>query len=197
MKIKTKMILLIMLVLIIGCTEEKIAGETILKTPDSENPQIEETIEVKEEVKEVETEKAIVKEKLKCDKDLDCLEGERCIDDVCAILTEINDDKCETKCNYKSATIETSDGDTLTLVRGKGSYTSAGAVAWKLLNSGEYCQSEDVKIPIEIEKINYGKILSKQVVTTKINQISEEITHPTVKKVKFTLKIIEIEEVCN
>tara|TARA_Y100000310_G_C20583344_1_gene764116 strand:+ start:213 stop:788 length:576 start_codon:yes stop_codon:yes gene_type:complete len=190
MKIK---LLIILCLLLIGCTEPEIIDEE--STPESaEIKKQTGSSEVEEVVEESVPEEIVVNKT--CTQDLECTGTERCIDGTCGLLNAINNQECVSKCTYKSANIETSDGDILTLKRGESTYTAAGAVAWKLLNPGEYCPGEDVRIPIQIEKVNYGKILSTQVLTTKINEVSEEVNHPTVKSVKFTLKVVDLEEEC-
>jgi hypothetical protein len=188
-----KIIFIFLLLILIGCTEEVVIDDDLIPViSDSE-----EIIEINEEV----VDEKIVSENpsisLECSEDTNCTGLERCIDNNCALLKEINPQECANKCTYKSATIETSDGQTLTLKRGESTYTAAGALAWKLLNPGEYCSGTDVRIPIEFEKVNYGKVLSTQVVTTKVGETSEEVTHPTVKRVKFTIKITDLVEECS
>ena len=191
-----KLLFLILFILLIGCSDGELKdGSEIPEQLDVEGSELNEVedkpMEKSEDAEITNTTKP------ECTQDTDCTGLERCIDNSCGLLKEINQAECDAKCTLKSATMETSDGKVLTLKRGESTYTAAGALAWKLLNPGEYCEDSNVKIPVEFEKVNYGKVLSTQVVTTTVGEVSEEITHPTVKRVKFTLKITDLVEECN
>lgn len=122
----------------------------------------------------------------------------KCINSVCKAIEELYDEsECKRECNYNSAEILTSDGEILTLKNGQSSYTAAGALAWKLLPGPDYCKGVAAMVPIEIEKINLGKILQKQVITVKLGETSPVITHPNIDKIKYTIKILNVEEVCS
>lgn len=148
---------------------------------EKENGNVEDKVEVKSE----------------CTDNSEC-EGMKCIDGKCKEVVELYEtENCEAKCNFKTAKIETSDGDTLTIKRGESTYTAAGALAWKLLSGPDYCEGSEVVVPIEVTKMNLGKELGKDVVTVKVGEKSSAITHPTIERIQFTVDVKEISEECS
>jgi len=137
------------------------------------------------------------KEFFLCEVNADCEEGLLCIDDKCGTIEGLYKTECENKCSISSVTVLTSDDETYTLKLGQGSYSYAGALEWKLLNTPQYCPGDDPLVPIEIIKKNAGKVLSKQVLTMYQDETSVVITHPTVKSLKFTAALQEVVEECN
>ncbi len=127
----------------------------------------------------------------------DCPQGEQCIDESCGKIADLYETEgCSATCNFNGVEISTSDGEELTLNRGKGSYTYAGALEWKLLSGPDYCSGSDVIVPVKLIKKNAGKVLEEQVVTLGVAETSDVITHPTISKVAFTLEVKSVEEVC-
>ena len=156
-----------------------------------------ETVVAEEEliVEEVE----IVEEDITCSVSDDCAWNEYCIEGVCGQTSKIynTDGDCDSKCNFNNVQITTSDGDEMTLSRGQGSYTAAGAVEWKLLSSADYCRGEDsTPVAVELIKKNYGKIIEKEVVVLEVGEESESITHPDIDHIDFTLEVTSIDETC-
>lgn len=101
-----------------------------------------------------------------------------------------------TKCTVKELTITTSDGDTLPMVPGKGSYTGAGAIEWAVEKGAPQCE-EEVKVPIKIIKRSYGKIVSEDSLSLVEGETSKIIDHPTIKTLKFTLRVDDLKVQCS
>jgi hypothetical protein len=193
--------LLISLVIVSGCDEIKnvinppepvknVTVEIPLTNETSEpvtGPVVEET-PIAEPVEEV---------NLSCADNTDCDWDKVCIDDKCGTVNDLyKTEGCDIKCNFNSVVVGTSDGQTMTLNRGKGSYTAAGAIEWTLSSGPDYCQGEDVIVPVKIKKKNAGKILSEQYVTVKVGENSPVIKHPDIAKIKFTFEVSSVKEVC-
>ena len=104
---------------------------------------------------------------------------------------------CDNKCTITGVKVETSDGEEYDLTLGQGSYTAAGALEWKLLKTPDYCQGETPLVAINIIKKTTGKIVGEQVLTLRKGETSEVITHPTVKRVKFTATLVDVAESCS
>jgi len=132
-----------------------------------------------------------------CRVNADCTDNKKCIEGTCGMIADLYVTDCEKKCTLKSLELTTSDGESYTLVKGQGGYTAAGAVEWKIVSFADYCPSEDLVIPINIYKKNYGKVVSEQVITLKEGETSPVITHPTVTNLAFTLKVNELKESCS
>ncbi len=103
---------------------------------------------------------------------------------------------CTQTCRVKEVTITTSDGDTIPLVPGKGGYTGAGAIEWVVERGPEQCERE-LTVPIKITKRNYGKIVSEDSVTLSKGQTSKIIDHPTIKTLRFTLRLDDVKAQCS
>jgi hypothetical protein len=161
--------------------------------------QVEElTEEIVEEVVLEEIEE-IIEEDITCSVSDDCEWNEKCIQGVCGMTSDIynTEGDCDSKCNFNNVQITTSDGDELTLSRGQGSYTAAGAVEWKLLSSADYCLGEDAT-PVAVELImkSLGQILSKEVIILDLDEESDSIGHPTIASIDFTLEVESYDETC-
>ena len=104
---------------------------------------------------------------------------------------------CTKKCNYQKIKISTSDGDNYVFSRGQGSYTAASAIEWTISSGPDYCQGEEIIIPIKILKRNYGKILADEVMVLKVGETSKTITHSMMPEIAFTLRVESVEETCN
>ncbi len=132
-----------------------------------------------------------------CQSNTQCGQGLYCIDASCARLSELNNNKnCKQTCELTKAHFITSDGEKYALTKGQGTYTAAGALEWKVMAFGPYCQGVEPKIPVLLIKKNAGKILEESVITIQEGNTSNIITHPTVKRVKFTVTLAAVEEVC-
>jgi len=104
---------------------------------------------------------------------------------------------CENKCGITGVKVETSDGEDYDLLLGQGSYTAAGAVEWRLLKTPDYCPGENPLVTVNFIKKTTGKLFGEQVFTLHKGDISEEIKHPTVKSVKFTVTLVDATEECS
>ncbi|MAG60205.1 hypothetical protein CL619_00310 [archaeon] len=163
---------------------------------------LEEAVEeiVEEETLEEEVVEEIIEEDTSCSVSDDCEWNEHCIEGVCGMTSDIYDTEgeCDTSCNFNNVIVTTSDGDELTLSRGQGSYTAAGAVEWKLLSSADYCQGEDATpVAIELIKKNLGQILSNEVIVLDLGVESDSIGHPTIASIDFTLEVESYDETCS
>lgn len=131
-----------------------------------------------------------------CTDSRDCQFGRQCIDGDCLRVEDIYDTDCEVKCNFNGVVVETSDGETYELTRGRGAYTAAGALTWNLVPGPDYCPGDEVLVPIEIKKTLYEDLLNTQLIVVSPGETSEKITHPTIKWVDFTLKVVSVDESC-
>lgn len=163
--------------------------------------EVDEEIVLEDTVEEIVVEEAIEEEpETTCTVSEDCLWNEHCIQGVCGTTSKIYDTEgdCESKCNFNNVVVITSDGDELTLSRGQGSYTAAGAVEWKLLSSSDYCLGENpTPVAIQLIKKNLGQILSKEVIVLDVGEVSDSILHPTIASIDFTLEVQSIDESCS
>ena len=135
--------------------------------------------------------------KLGCTDTAECEANEQCIERVCSTIEELYDTDCSNKCNFDSVVIDTSDGETYTFNRGRGAYTFAGALNWKLLTGPDYCPGDKVIVPFEIEKVSYGEVLNTQTIIVSPGETSDRIDHPTISRVDFTLEVTSINEECS
>ncbi|MEK6950399.1 MAG: hypothetical protein AABX13_01610 [Nanoarchaeota archaeon] len=133
-----------------------------------------------------------------CTVNADCAEGTLCIDGSCATIASLYNTAaaCAQKCTVETVDVTTSDGEKYTLARTQGSYTAAGALEWKVGAIPLYCPGEKKLIPFHFFKKTTGKVISEEVVTVEEGQTSPVITHPTVSRVKFTVTVNKVKEVC-
>lgn len=133
-----------------------------------------------------------------CTDNLQCSDGKSCIDKKCLGLEELyhGSSICDKQCVYYSTKILTSDGEEYYTQPGKGSYTAAGALEWKLLEMPQHCNGEDVIVPVKLIHKNQGKIISEEVITLHSGESSRVITHPQIPSVEFTLTLDEVYEIC-
>ncbi len=131
-----------------------------------------------------------------CTNNKECQTGEYCVNQECKTIASLYKTNCKSKCTFANVTITTSDGKTVKLAPGKGSYTAAGALEWDILRPPQYCTGETLLVPIKIYKRNYGTELGNEVITIKLGETSDVITHPMDKNIRFTLRIDDIQEIC-
>lgn len=174
--------LLVLSVLIIGCTsvQQETGTTPELVQETAEGVQVEETLQ-----------------KTACEFNTDCEQNLLCIDGKCQTLASLYKTDCENKCTITKVKVKTSDGEDYELSLGQGSYTAAGALEWKLLKTPDYCPGADPLVAINIIKKTTGKVVGEQVLTLHKGDTSDEITHPTVKSVKFTASLTDVTEVCS
>ncbi len=199
MKQTTMMLMILALtsLLLVSCQPKPAqvpTGQEVVPEPDF--PQ--EINEVPEEVQEVDAMQETDKNHIDCENDLTCTSGDRCIDGTCKSLTSLFEtDGCKETCKVSGIKIITSDKENYELKPGEGSYTTAGALQWKIIPTPAYCKGSDVIVPVEIEKRSTGVSLGKQVITLQKGIESDVITHPTISRVQFTATATEITETCN
>ena len=133
-----------------------------------------------------------------CQQNSDCPAGYACIDNECSTVADLYvTEGCTEKCNYNSIVLETSDKQTFTLNRGKGDYTAAGAIEWKLVSGPDYCPGDDIIVPVNIERKYLGEIVNEEIITVKVGEKSSVITHPNMKSIKFTFTVKSVNEECS
>ena len=187
------LILILIVSLLVSCGNG--SGEAILVINEESIPDVEENAE---EIEEIEEEIEIL-EDTSCLDNSECETGLLCINKECQKLTKLYDTEssCDMRCNFDSIVLSTSDGDKLTLSRGQGSYTAAGALEWKLVSSADYCMQDETLVAVKLLKKNYGKIISEEVVTLTVGETSDTITHPQIASIGFTLTVESINEQCS
>ena len=207
-KIMVTSLLMMMVIFVVGCSQIEFAFNKAVKgmsTKSSSESNTQENVATtvessgvsKDENDESENDE-IVTSKSGCTDNSECSGGKKCIDGSCKLIQELyNKEGCTKLCDFKTAQMTTSDEEDVNLKRGESTYSYAGAISYQLLSGSDYCEGEEVVVPIQIKKITTGKVLNTQVVTVKVGEKSEVITHPTVKRVKFTLEVKSIEEECS
>ncbi|MBU1111951.1 MAG: hypothetical protein ABIG93_03480 [archaeon] len=189
------LIVLISTVLLISACEELVTEDS-QETAVGEEPVVTEETPIEEPELVVEQPKV----KVQCTNNDGCEWDEVCIDRFCGKMTDIYDTEgdCEEKCNFNEVHVTTSDGDEVILSRGQGSYTMAGAIAWKLISSADYCIKEDpTPVAIELSYKSTGVIIGKEIVILDVGEESEVISHPTIPGSDFTLTVESINEECS
>ncbi len=131
-----------------------------------------------------------------CDDNSKCAQGEKCVEGSCQTVNSLYAANCAKKCSLKQVTIVTNDGETVTLKPGEGNYAYAGAMGFDLLKTPQYCPGENIVVPLELQKVTTGKVLNTQVITMTKGEKSKIITHPTIKRVQFTLEVKDVKEEC-
>ncbi len=120
-----------------------------------------------------------------CKDNSECAEGQLCINKKCGTLAGLY--ACENKCKPTSVIVQTSDGQTLELKPGKGSYTGAGALEF-FVEGSEYCK-DAVVVPFKITRNYYGKMISQEYITVAEGNTSGVLTHPNIEKMQFKLTV--------
>ncbi|MBU0457685.1 MAG: hypothetical protein ABH824_00480 [Nanoarchaeota archaeon] len=195
-KIFSLSIFILLIALILGCKtpinpEDVTAVQEEIKQP-IEEVIIEEQPEDVEEIKEPKVEEAIP-----CTKNSECTEGLLCINSKCGKISDLYKTDCTDTCKITEVELITSDKETYTLSLGQGSYSYAGALEWKLMTTPNYCKGEKPLVPIKFIKKSMGKVLEEQIFTLNEGQTSGIITHPSIKSVKFTAKLVKATENCS
>ena len=133
-----------------------------------------------------------------CQDSFQCPQQEFCISKTCQTLesqyTGIGD--CSKQCNTYAARIKTSDGESYPVKPGQGSYTSAGAIEWKVLDGPTHCKGEPALLPIRITRKDQEGIINQEHFVLKQGETSKVITHPSVASASFTLMVERIFEWC-
>jgi hypothetical protein len=183
---KVIMVLMVImaLFLITGCKE--------IENEETSNEIVPEEIIVEEDVNEIVEE--VIEEVKLCVSNDDC--PEICLDGQCSSLAEqypIKD--CQVKCQLKEVTVITNENQEIVLTVNREGYTMAGAISW-IVPRIEYCQGDNIKIPFQLKKKQFGKVVNEQYITVKEGQTSDVITHPGMEGVKLTFTIKETVEEC-
>ncbi|MAG73028.1 hypothetical protein CL620_01825 [archaeon] len=133
-----------------------------------------------------------------CNANTDCAQGLFCIDGECGEIGGINQVVgCTKTCTLNQATFSTTDGEEVVLTKGKGTYTAAGAIEWKLMPFPQYCNDEPVKLPLALLKKNRGVVIEEQVITISKGEQSASIGHPNITRIDFKVTLQDITEQCN
>jgi hypothetical protein len=132
-----------------------------------------------------------------CVMNSDCSDGNVCIDEICGKLADLyaDDNNCDATCRINEVQVVTNRGDTYDFPPGKGSYTGAGALEWRLQRGPQHCATQDARIPILITKRNYGDVISEAYVTLAKGETTPILDHPSVP-VEFTLKADDMTTTC-
>ncbi len=179
----------VILLFIIGCSSETLLEQQRVAEPAPE-PIAEAPLE--EPAPEVQTAPV----NLSCTLTADCEAGKQCLNGQCGTIEQLYQTDCISKCNFEEIIISTSDGETYTLGKGQGSYTAAGALEWKLISVPNYCPMEKVIVPIRIIAKNYGKIVGEYALTLEEGETSDQIMHPDIPSIEFTVTLDDVKEKC-
>lgn len=133
----------------------------------------------------------------RCTDNYHCTLGEYCIDSQCAPLESIYKGKgdCSKMCYIYAAKIITSDDESYNVKPKMGSYTAAGALEWKLMESPLHCKGESPVLPVKIIRKRPGEIIGEEVITLSRRETSAILTHPDLS-LAFTLQAQYIYESC-
>ena len=133
----------------------------------------------------------------RCADNLQCKE-ELCIDNKCGGIVDIykGSPNCAKTCNYYSLHVSTSDGEIYRLKPGKGSYTAAGALEWRLLGTPDHCEGEKAVVPISVIRKDAGQVIGEEVITLRKGQTSRDLRHPNIQSVSFSLNMNNVFELC-
>jgi hypothetical protein len=133
-----------------------------------------------------------------CIDNAQCNVGEYCISNQCKTLSSLYQGigDCSKQCQPYAVKIKTSDGESYNLKPKRGSYTSAGALEWKILDMGTHCKGEKAIVPINIITKKTGQILNKKVIALTQGETSPTILHPEMPSVAFSLTVERIFEFC-
>jgi hypothetical protein len=200
------LIILLISMLLISCNQIR-NDDSSLQWGNSEKeneisdlePETNQETEEKEEVEvSVELEKIEPKEKLVCTHNSNCTSEKMCIESQCQVLEELYlTENCLKKCKVSKVKITTSEGVSYELPPGKGDYSAAGALDWTIVSVPEYCQGEEIVVPIKVLKRNYELVYSDEVVMIKEGEKSKVIKHPLMPSIAFVLEITEVVENCS
>lgn len=133
-----------------------------------------------------------------CNDNLQCAQGEWCLNGQCDSLSSIYQGKgdCSKMCNYYALKVKTSDGETYSVRPKRGSYTGAGALEWKIMEAPDHCKGEAAIVPITIKLKRPGETIAEEIITLSRSKTSKVLTHPDVPRLAFTLTLEEIYEQC-
>ncbi len=195
-----------------GCQEPGWTSEVSVKEKQA-SPQAEKNVTQNQTVKNItaaenktesdatNTAKPIEKKQEKasasCTVNADCPAGNVCIDGNCSKLSAAYaTEACAQQCGLKEVTVRTSDGDVLVLPPGKGSYTAAGGLDWNVVAVPPFCKEDEGKILFRIVRKKGGQILNEEYITLRKGETSKALTHPSIKKLAFTLKAEDVKVEC-
>ncbi len=133
---------------------------------------------------------------ISCTLTADCEAGKQCLNGQCGTIESLYNTNCASKCNFEEVIISTSDGESYTLGKGQGSYTAAGALEWKLMNVPDYCTTELALVPLRIIAKNYGRIVGEYALALSEGETSEQIIHPDIPSIEFTVTVDKVKEEC-
>lgn len=188
------MFLLVTTVFLLSCSPS-IPTQPELRVEPSTEPDT--PVEVPAAEPSAEESAPVVPANISCTLTADCEAGKQCLNGQCGTIEALYSTDCASKCNFDEVLISTSDGESYTLGRGQGSYTAAGAIEWKLLNVPNYCATELAVVPLRIIAKNYGKIVGEYALTLQEGETSEQIVHPDIPSIEFTVTVDEVKEECS
>jgi hypothetical protein len=138
-----------------------------------------------------------------CNNHNDCSFGKACINSQCQILEDTFKEQqaqleqCINQCSIKRVKVTTSDNEEYNVRIGRGSYTAAGGLEWKVLKGTNFCLGTQTKIPIEFIAHGTDGILKKEIVLLSKEEVSKRITHPTSPDVSFSVSIKDYTQECS
>ena len=187
-------IIIALSIFLISCTKPRSSSAPSATTDTSPSIQVENVTPPIPTIQAVEIAPPVL---VACQRNSECQDSKLCIDGLCRHLSDVNNvTNCAKLCRLTKTTFHTSDDETYSLTPGQGTYTAAGALEWKLNTFGGYCQGVKPRVPLLLLKKNAGKILEETLITLIQGETSSIITHPTVKRVKFTVSLASYEEKC-
>jgi hypothetical protein len=131
-----------------------------------------------------------------CTMNSECSDGNVCIDNICGKLADLySNEDCDAMCRITEVHVVTNRGDSYNFPPGKGSYTGAGALEWRLQSGPNHCAIQDPRVPIIITKRNYGDVISEAYVTLAEGETTSVLDHPSVP-LEFTLSANKITTTC-
>jgi hypothetical protein len=138
-----------------------------------------------------------------CNNHNDCSFGKACINSQCQVLEDTFKEQqaeleqCINQCSVSRVKVTTSDNEEYNVRIGRGSYTAAGGLEWKVLKGANFCLGTQTKIPIEFTAHGTDGILKKEIVLLAKEEISKRISHPTSSKVSFSVSIDDYTQDCS
>ena len=103
--------------------------------------------------------------------------------------------RCIADCSVKEVTVRTADNEIYHFKPGKGTYTAAGAIDWRIDEVSSYCGKP--RIPITVTMYSYGNVVGKENATLGLKEKSKLFEHPTITHATLQLTVDDILEECS
>ena len=188
--------LLFLAVFVIGCNQTIYENSSLTDDVDSQNqnPQ-DESPQTPSAVDELDN--TLPAQLQSCTYNSECTDNTVCVEKQCRKLDDVAKltQNCGSVCTIREVVMNTNKDGAFTLTPGRGSYTSAGALEWKI-ERAYYCNGEDAFVPVLIGLRNYGKLIGEYYIVLSEGETSNVLTHPVVSSVQFELTAEEIADDC-